>query len=135
MDDEQNRKIPIAEVYRGVGIHIFQKPDRIAEVRAAIDDVYSIGDMQALFDYSGNEPTPPEARLLASWRCEAMWEDAVRKRLPHPDIDILKLRAFVTGLSSMRWISPFDYGSLLQRFQTPRESILSDEEIEAAGGR
>ena len=132
--DEENDRIPFAETYKGVGIHIFQSQIRIAEVRAAIDAVYAINDMQALFDYAHNEPTPPEARLLASWRCEAMWEDAVRKREPHPDLDILRLRAFVVGLSSLKWINNFEYGSLLQCFQSP-ETPLTDDDIEAAGGR
>jgi hypothetical protein len=135
VDKQENDRVPICETYRGVGLHIFQSPERLAKVRRSIDDVNAIDDIQALYDYAANYPNPPEARLLASWRCEALWEDAVRKRLPHPNLDVLKLRAFVAGLSSFKWISPTHYGSDLQSGdQEPRENEITDDELEAAGG-
>jgi hypothetical protein len=54
---------------------------------------------------------PPEARLFAAARCEALFELATEARETRPTIDMLRLRAFVVGLDDLNSIDPRLYGS------------------------
>ncbi|GAB5429687.1 MAG: hypothetical protein Devi2KO_31460 [Devosia indica] len=125
-------RIPIVETYRGVGIHDQQPRERIdGVVKPAIDGVLAIGDVKRLAEYAANTGNPPEARLLASARVEAMWELAAESRELRPDINLSVVRGSVAGLQSLRWRSPRYYGSLLdkpdgpgQRRQVMRETAL-----------
>lgn len=119
MTEAQDR-IPIVETYRGVGIHDQQPRDRIdGVVKPAIDRVLGIGDVKRLADYAADTGNPPEARLLASARVEAMWELAAESREQRPDIDMAVVKASVAGLQSMRWRSSQYYGSLLDKRDGP----------------
>ena len=126
-------RIPIVETYRGVGIHDQQPRERIdGVVKPAIDRVLGIGDVKRLADYAADTGNPPEARLLASARVEAMWELAAESRELRPDINLAVVRGSVAGLQSIRWRSPRYYGSLLdkpdgpgQRRQVKRETALA----------
>ncbi|MBD8065642.1 hypothetical protein IC608_09150 [Devosia sp. PTR5] len=113
-------RIVILETYRGVGIHDQQPRERIeGVVKPAIDRVLGIGDVKRLADYAADTGNPPEARLLASARVEAMWELAAESRELRPDIDLAVVKASVAGLQSMRWRSSQYYGSLLDRRDGP----------------
>lgn len=119
MTEAQDR-IPIVETYRGVGIHDQQPRDRIdGVVKPAIDRVLGIGDVKRLADYAADTGNPPEARLLASARVEAMWELAAESRESRPEIDLAVVKASVAGLQSTRWRSSQYYGSLLDRSDQP----------------
>jgi hypothetical protein len=137
MDDTDDR-IPTVETYRGVGIHAFQPADRIRHVvKPAIDAVYGMSDAGSLAAYVEDPTLPPEARLLAAARCEALWELAAENRAARPNVDKMLLRAHTAGLTSLRWIDPRHYGSLLQRRLGPgrepprREPTLSEDVQEA----
>ncbi len=108
-----NARIPIVETYRGVGIHDFQPPDRVAIVKRAIDKVYEIDELKELAAFAANRIEPPEARLFAAAKCNATWELAVDNREFRPDIDLELLEAHVAGLDSLEWIDPWHYGCLL----------------------
>jgi hypothetical protein len=129
MAKKDNDKIPICESYRGVGIHVFQTPNRISKVKRAIDDVYSLGALEQLYAYACEVEKPPEARLFAAARCESIWEAAVSNRETRPDLDLLKLRACTSSLKSLKWISQWEYGSLLMHDQEKRERVLTEAEV------
>ncbi|WP_338722373.1 hypothetical protein [Devosia sp. XK-2] len=113
-------RIPIVETYRGVGIHDQQPRERIdGVVKPAIDRVLGIGDVKRLADYAADTGNPPEARLLASARVEAMWELAAENRELRPGIDLAVVKASVAGLQSVRWRSSQYYGSLLDKPDGP----------------
>jgi len=61
--------IPFCETYRGIGVHIFQSPERIRKVKRAVDNVYAIGALDKLYAYACEPRNPPEARLFAALRC------------------------------------------------------------------
>lgn len=119
-NENEGDNIPIIETYRGVGIHDAQPPERIANVvKPAINYVLELSDVERLTDYAGNIAMPPEARLFAAAKCEAMYQIAAGERRERPNVDLEKLRATVAGLNSRRWRSPWGYGSLLDRPPEP----------------
>ena len=128
---EERATISICETYRGVGVHVFQTPTRISKVKRAIDDVYAIGALDKLYAYCDHDRNPPEARLFAAAKLEAIFESAVDNREARPNIDLLKLRAIVGALNSLKWVSKWKYGSVLSRHEDlePRERTLTDAEI------
>lgn len=114
MTTEEADRIPIAEFYRGVGVHDSQPRRRIdLVVKPAIDKVHEMNDVEALFAYAGDILNPPEARLLAAAKAEASWQIAADERRVRPDINLDKLHARVAGLNSRRWRNPWAYCSLL----------------------
>jgi hypothetical protein len=135
MQDDSAATIPFCETYRGVGVHVFQSTERIGKVRAAIDKVYAIGDLDELFAYACASRNPPEASLFAAAKLEATWEQAVENREARPPVNLERLRAAVAMLDSLGWISLWQYGSLLDHSGEPRERTLTDEEIEKVAGR
>src|ERR1700693_1800018 len=112
-DVDETATIPFCETYRGVGVHVFQSPERISKVKSAIDEVYAIHDLEQLYKYACKGHNPPEARLFAAAQCEAAWEAAVENREARPDVNLDKLRAVVALLDSLGWISPWEFGSLI----------------------
>ena len=78
VDDDD--AIPVVEVYRGVGIEDQQPPERIELVRREIDRVHRMSAIVELADYAGDAGHPPEARMLAGARAEALWELAGEER-------------------------------------------------------
>ena len=110
MDGDQ---IPVVEVYRGVGIEDQQPPERVELVKCAIDHVHRMSGADELVDYADDARHPPEARMLAGARAEALWELAAEERRLRPGISLEKLRASTAGLGSRRWRDPWRYCSLL----------------------
>jgi hypothetical protein len=135
MDVDDTATIPFCETYRGVGVHVFQTPERICKVKSEIDKVYAIGDLGELFAYACASRNPPEARLFAAAKLEATWEQAVENREARPPVNLERLRAVVAMLDSLGWISLWQFGSLLDHSGEPREQILTDDEIEKVAGR
>ena len=78
------RRIPVVEIYRGVGIEDQQPPERIEFVKREIDRVHRMSGVDELADYAGDPLNPPEARMLAGARAEALWELAGEERRPRP---------------------------------------------------
>ena len=106
-------RFPIIETHRGVGIHDFQTPERIESVvKPAIDAVHAMTGANALFQYARSPMHPPEARLLAAAKLEAMFELAAEHRETRPDIDVDLVRAVVAGLESLDWTDPQCFASL-----------------------
>ena len=103
-----------AGVYRGVGIFGDQPASRIEHVvKPAIDEVFGMASAIGLVAYAGDARHPPEARLLAAARVEALWELAAENRAIRPLVDLDRLRASVAGLDSVTWTDPVRHGSLL----------------------
>ncbi|GJD64417.1 hypothetical protein [Methylobacterium frigidaeris] len=132
-------RIPIVETYRGVGIHAFQPRDRIeAMVKPAIDRVFGLSDPAALARYLGDPTHPPEARLFAKARIEALWQLAAESRELRPAVNIVEVRAMAAGLGSLHWIDPRHYGTVLQHSlepggrELPRRDPASAAEVERA---
>lgn len=115
MDD----RIPVAETYRGVGIHDQQDLQRIAQVKADIDTVHGLDDWQQLEKVCADVTIAPEARLLAAAKCEAIFQIAVDERRERPPIDLGFVKATVTGLNSIRWRSNTHYCSVLSPITPP----------------
>jgi hypothetical protein len=94
--------IPVVEVYCGVGIEDQQPPERIELVKREIDRVHRMSGIVELADYAGDASLPPEARMLAGARAEALWELAGEERRVRP-ISLELLRAATAGLGCQRW--------------------------------
>jgi hypothetical protein len=104
--------IPVVEIYRGVGLHEEQPPERIEHVKAEIDAVHALDDVHALATYAEDVSKPPEARLLAAAKIEAAFALAAEARWTRPAISLERVQASVAGLNSRAWRDPFYYGSL-----------------------
>lgn len=124
--------IPIIDIYRGVGLHDQQPPERLAEVRRAIDAVYDEHELDRLLEIAGDPVWPPEARLFAAAKLEATHQIAVDERKVRPAIDLAVVHATVAGLNSQSWRHPRYYASLLDPGPGPgrtwieRERTLAD---------
>ncbi len=115
--------IPIVETYRGIGIHDFQPASRIEHVvKPEIDRVYLMTDARELFDYAGDDCKPPEARVFAGQKCQALWEIAAENREVRPAIDISRLKARFVGLTNLRTISARYYGTYWSPGPAPGEN-------------
>jgi hypothetical protein len=105
LNDNNNDRVPIAERHRGVGIFGGQTRERIdAIVRPAIDAVSAESRIHHLVAYAADPCHPPEARLFAAARVEALYELAARERVQRPDVDLEVVRASVAGLNSVTWL-------------------------------
>lgn len=128
-------RIPVAEIYRGIGVHCDQSRDRVERVvKPSVDKVLSMNDVAALYDLAGDITQPPEARLLAGAKALAAFELAAEDRRVRPDIDLDRLRARVAGLDCRRWRHPLLFCSLLDTPPRPgargaaaRERPLGDD--------
>ncbi len=104
--------VPTIETYRGVGIHDFQSPQRIAEVvRPAIDAVFAMSDVDELWSYLTSCAHPPEARALAGALLKATSEAAADKRLPRPKVSLEGIDAICASVSSLKWVAADCYSS------------------------
>jgi hypothetical protein len=127
-------RIPVVETYRGVGIHVFQPPERIALVKREIDHVYTINDIEELWKYADSNRNSPESRLFAIELVNAMWAAAEEKQTKRPDVDIVKVRACVIGLDTLRLMSSEYYTSSWHPWgpdgpwPVKRETPLTDEQ-------
>src|SRR4051812_26157043 len=111
--------MPVAEVYRGVGIHDFQPVERIEHVvKPAIDAVFALSAPAALFAYAGDKNNPPEARLLAAARYRALHEARATSHDARPG-RLEELKATLAGLNSLEWTDTHFYGSSLSSPRPP----------------
>lgn len=109
-----DQRLPIAGSHRGVDLFADQPAERIEGiVKPAIDAVLGIASAIGLAGYAGDARHPPEARLLAAARVEALWHLAAEGRAIRPLVDLDRLRASVAGLDSVMWVDPERHGSLL----------------------
>jgi hypothetical protein len=124
-------EMPIATIYKGVGIHAGQPAKRIALVKREIDKVGKISDLEQLFEIAGDCSWSPEGRLYAGARCIAGLQRATEHRETRPDINGEDVEAATAGLSAVRWADPSRYCSLLDAHYeraAEREEPLPDEE-------
>jgi hypothetical protein len=123
-------RIPAIDWHRGCAIEDPQPHDRVKLVKRAIDHIHglSLDDAEALVAYAGDARNPPEARLYAAARLEALWQLASEERRLRPGVSLERLRASVAGLGSKTWRSPWHFASLLDAGGTEREQPLADEE-------
>jgi hypothetical protein len=126
-----NDQIPSTEQYRGVDLQAWQSASRLADVRREIDHVYDLDSADQLFGYATDTRNPPEARLFAAAKVEAIFAFA-DNREARPGIDLDKLRSSIAGLASLHWLDPVRHGSLLEQGATRRDRPIPDGEIEAA---
>jgi hypothetical protein len=110
-DDDQ---IPVVEIYRGVGIEDQQPPERIKFVKSEIDRIHRMSGADELFAYASDPLNPPEPRMLAGARAEALCELAAEERRPRA-ISLERLRAATAGLGSKTWRDPYSHCSLLDQ--------------------
>jgi hypothetical protein len=124
--------IPVVEIYRGIGLHDQQSPERLIEVRRTIDAVYDQHDLNQLLEIAGDPTWPPEARLFAAAKLEATHQIAADERKVRPLIDLELVQACVAGLGSKNWRHPTYYASVLDPGPAPgkvwvkRERPLAD---------
>jgi hypothetical protein len=107
-------EIPIVDWHRGVGLHDCQSPERIARVRAAIDTVLGdIAGIEALAAFACDCANPPESRMLAASKIEALWQLAGERREARPGrgLSPADVAAATAGLASPEWRSPTHYAS------------------------
>jgi hypothetical protein len=121
-------QIPTIAIHRGIGIHDHQSPARIKVVKAAIDRVARMSDIDELVDFAADPKQAPEARMFAANKVEVKYELAAEERRNRPIVDLEKVRAAVAGLESLEWRSPVVYGTDLEDGGEPRERPLDDEE-------
>ena len=121
LSDIADPKIPIIEVYRGVGLHDHQDAARLSVVRAAIDHVHDLDDLDRLLAFLENSRNPPEARLFAGAKIEAAFALAAEERRERPDIDLAYVAALTAGLDSQHWRDSTRYGPIFDPDATPRD--------------
>ncbi|MGY4499163.1 hypothetical protein ACVWYH_003094 [Bradyrhizobium sp. GM24.11] len=119
--------IPIVEVYRGIGLHDQQGQARLEVVKRAIDDVFSVTDTDQLAEIALDTSWPPESRLFAYAKLEAITEIAEDEHRTRPTFDMVRVRACVSGLDSARWRDPWYYGCLLEPGPAPGEPRVKRE--------
>ena len=108
-DDDQ---IPVVEIYRGVGIEDQQPPERVKFVKGEIDRIHRMSGADELFAYASDPLNPPEPRMLAGARAEALCELAAEERRPRA-ISVEQLHVATAGLGCRRWRDPDRFASLL----------------------
>ena len=82
-------------------------------MKPQIDHVLALTDVSALIEYARDISCPPEARLLAAAKLEAIFSLAATDRRVRPDVDLAKVRAIVAGLGEGSiWRSPWSYGCI-----------------------
>jgi hypothetical protein len=131
--------IPAIGEHRGVKLNHFQSPERLAAVRADIDDAYALGSPSELARFALDNSRAPEARLLAAGKVDVLADATVRERrtldLPY---SLLKVRAAVAALDSLAWLDHAIYGSMLGHHEQGavyRKRKLTDRElVDAASG-
>jgi hypothetical protein len=121
-------RIPTVGVYRGVNLHDQQSEERLAVVRTAIDRVFDQTDPLELAEIAFNPAWPPEARLFAAAKLEALMEIAADERAVRPKIDLARVRAGVAGVDSKTWRNPTHYGSLLDHGRFGSEEVAVKRE-------
>jgi hypothetical protein len=122
---DEDDAILIVEVYRGVGIEDQQPPERIKFVKSEIDRIHRMSGADELFTYASDPLNPPEPRMLAGARAEALCELAAEERRPRT-ISLERLRAATAGLGCRRWRDPRRFCSLLD----PDGGVLRDRPLD-----
>ncbi|CAN7313469.1 hypothetical protein LJR220_001664 [Bradyrhizobium sp. LjRoot220] len=105
--------VPIVGIHRGVGLHDCQSEERLVVVRKAIDEVFDIADIRKLLDVAGDPCWPPESRIFAGAKLQAIHSIATDRRETRPGIDLEYVRALLAGVNSKQWRDPNHYCSLL----------------------
>lgn len=104
-------RMPVVEKYRAVGIHDFQDREQVETVvKPAIDLVYQMTGAAELYAFATDRREPPEARLLAKAKVEAIHELRASEHGNRGDIDLDMLRAGTCMLNSLTWSSAEYYG-------------------------
>ena len=102
-------KIPCVEVYRHIGLHDYQDPPRIDRVKAQIDRVYAMRDLDELYEYACSFRNPAEPRLFAKARVVAAFEVRASAHESRGNIDMERLNARTVGLDSLTSTDPRRY--------------------------
>lgn len=128
-------KMPIVEVYCGVGVHDFQPRDRIERiVKPALDRVIATGDAEVLWRIVLDPISPPEARVFAASKIRAINEaqaTAHARRLGGERM----LDALLAGLDSLFWMDPMRFASLLDASElAPLRPAEQARQLAAAQG-
>jgi hypothetical protein len=127
MNENENDIIPTVGEHRGVGLHDCQTPERLEIVRRAIDDVFDVADFRKLLAIAGGPRWPPEARLFAAAKLQAIHQIAADKREVRPLIDLELVRALVAGVNSIKWRDPVLFASLLDHSHMDQEPAVRRE--------
>jgi hypothetical protein len=121
-------KIPIVEIYRGVGLHDSQTPERLIVVRSEIDQVINLHDLRELVAWAEFDGHSPESRLLAGAKAETILAEFGGARQKRPrGITPEFVAALTAGLESQGWRSPSHYGTLVDNGAVERETPLDEE--------
>jgi hypothetical protein len=122
-----------------------QSPRRLAIVKAEIDAVIGLRDLDALVQWSKDVSHAPESRLLASGKARAVLEGFGEQRQRRAQgLSVADVAAITAGLDSPAWANPGYYCSLLESEAGAgrREVPLKDDgsfgdapSIPAANGR
>lgn len=121
MTDTDDR-IPTDGEHRSVPLHAGQSEARLAVVKADIDAVHLLRELDELYAFAVSPANAPEARLFARAKGLALLDDAVERRAPRSrgaSIDRAHIKAAAAGCGSLRWQSPFHYGSNLDHGPPP----------------
>jgi hypothetical protein len=103
-------RMPTVGLYRGVPLFDFHPLDRIDEtVKPAIDAIHAMNDVEELYEYALDYLNPPEARLLAKAKIQAIFETRAGAHESRGDVDMDRLNAATTGLDSLTWTDPEYY--------------------------
>ena len=137
MGERDDDHMPAVAWHRGCAIQDGQSDARIEHVKRAIDRIHvlSLDDAAELITHAGDPANPPESRLYAAARLEALWQLASEERRNRPAIDLDRVRACVAGLASRRWRDSDRFCSLLDihcERAVKRETPLPDEDLFAA---
>ncbi len=117
---EPDEPIKTVEIYRGVGLHDHQGPERLALVRSEIDVVFELqGSVGDLFEWVKWRPHSPESRLLAGALIRATCEQASERRRGAPPVDLKLLDAHLVGLDSVQGRSRWEFDTRYRTRDAP----------------
>jgi hypothetical protein len=130
----EGSSVPFQEIYRGIKLHRWQDANRLAVVRAAVDEVHNMTSVTELVGYLEASKNPPEARTFALAKVKAIHAVAAEGRATRPDVDLDRLAACCAGLDAVEWLCPAKYTSLIDYGwgdAVDREVPIADGELKA----
>jgi hypothetical protein len=83
---------------QGHSLHDYQTDERLDRVRAEIDAVYEVDDLEALYEFAISFRNAPEPRLFAKARILAAFETRAGAHEARGNIDVDRLNAATVGL-------------------------------------
>jgi hypothetical protein len=124
-------EIPFVGFHRRIGLHDHQSPARLDIVRAELDTVIGMSDIDELASWARDISRSPESRLLSGSKAIAILQNVGEQRQRRPrGLSVAQIEALTAGLNSKTWRDPEFFCCLLDPRggpgPVPRETPLDN---------